>query len=89
MPTDLPPDYKPQPANDPASPGSTPAYPPIPGEDSPGEPVNVPQPGPGVGVPGPGGDVIDPPGWTEPPIGPGGIPSEVPSPAGTPTFRTA
>lgn len=89
MPTDLPPDYKPQPAPGPDDPGSTPAYPPVPGEDVPGEPVNVPQPGPGVGVPGPGGDVVDPPGWSEPPLTPGGTPSEVPSPAGVPTFRTA
>ena len=83
MPTDLPPDYKPQPANDP---GATPAYPPAPGEDAPGEPTNVPQPGPGVGMPGPGGDVVDPPGWSEPPLMPGGSPAEVPTPAGTPTF---
>lgn len=86
MPTDLPPDYKPKPASDPIDPGSTPAYPPAPGEDVPGEPVGVPQPGPGVGVPGPSGDVVDPPGWSEPPILPGGQPSEVPSPAGMPTF---
>ena len=92
MPTDLPPDYVPKPFNDPNnpadpnSPGSTPAYPPVPGEDSPGEPVGIPQPGPGVGIPGPGGDVVDPPGWSEPPVLPGGFPSEVPTPAGTPTF---
>ncbi len=60
MPTDLPPDYQPKPVNDPNdprdpnTPGSTPAYPPTPGEDSPGEPIGIPQPGPGVGVPGPG-----------------------------------
>ena len=92
MPTDLPPDYKPRPINDPTNPadpntpGSTPAYPPTPGEDSPAEPIGVPQPGPGVGVPGPGPDVIDPPGWSEPPIAPGGYPVEIPTPAGTPTF---
>lgn len=87
MPTDLPPDYKPRPITDPAdptAPGSNPAYPPIPGDDMPG--VSVPQPGPPVGVPGPDADVVDPPGWSEPPIVPGQNPVPVPSPAGTPTF---
>ena len=80
MPTDLPPGYKPKPLTDPAGP------PDAPGQDAPGEPVDVPQPGPNVGVPGPGADVVDPPGWTEPPLGPGGLPSGVPTPAGTPSF---
>ena len=31
----------------------------------------MPQPGPPVGVPGPGADVIDPPGWSIPPVSPG------------------
>ena len=86
MPTDLPPDYVPRPANDPVSPGSTPAYPPTPGEDVPGEPVGIPNPDPGPGIPGPQGDVVDPPGWSEPPLTPGGTPVELPTPAGTPTF---
>ncbi len=79
MPTDLPPDYKPQPKADPNSPidptmpGTTPAYPPAQGEDSRDEPM---------GVPRPGADVVDPPGWHIP----GGNPDEVPLPAGAPTF---
>ncbi len=79
MPTDLPPDYKPKPANDPANPadpavpGSVPAYPPEQGEDS---------RDPSGGTPRPGSDVVDPPGWTVPPIAPG----ETPAPAGMPAI---
>ena len=79
MPTDLPPDYKPQPVNDPANPadpavpGSVPAYPPERGEDA--------RDAPG-GNPLPGADVVDLPGWTVPP----GLPGETPAPAGMPTF---
>ena len=81
MPTDLPPDYKPQPPRaDP--PGSTTAVPTPQGEDS-RDPMGTPRPVPGM--PGPEGDVVDPPGWNEPAIAPGG-PSGVPSPAGTPSF---
>ena len=82
MPTDLPPDYKPQPAHDPnnpadpAVPGSGPAYPPEQGEDSRDDP----------GAPRPGKDLIDPPGWSVPPLAPGGDPDDVPLPAGMPTF---
>lgn len=82
MPTDLPPDYKPKPARDPNDPvdptvpGSAPAYPPVQGEDSRDDPA---------GVPHPGADVIDPPGWSIPPIVPGGDPADVPLPAGVPT----
>lgn len=82
MPTDLPPDYKPQPANDPNSPvdpsvpGSGPAYPPEQGDDA---------RDPAAGKPA-GGDLVDPPGWSVPPIVPGGDPAEVPLPAGMPTF---
>ena len=90
MPTELPPDYKPKPVRDPHHPGDNPVEPGAPGEDSPGAPGRapggVPQPGPGVGVPGPGPDVVDPPGWAEPPLEPGGFPSGVPTPAGTPSF---
>ena len=82
MPTDLPPDYKPQPKSDPNNPadpsvsGSVPAYPPAQGEDSRDEPT---------GIPRPGADVVDPPGWHIP----GGNPDEVPLPAGAPTFEKA
>lgn len=75
MPTDLPPDYKPKPVNDPNdpaapwSPGSNPAYPPTQGEDVPGD---VPKPGSGTGLPGSDADSVDPAG--------------VPAPAGTPSF---
>ena len=77
MPTDLPPDYKPQPANDPASPadptvpGSAPAYPPAQGEDA-----RDPTPG----KPSPDSDVVDPSGL------PGALPGGVPAPAGMPTI---
>lgn len=84
MPTNLPPDYKPKPANDPGNPadpnvpGSAPAFPPEPGEDvrDPASPS-----------PRPGGDVIDPsPGWSVPPLVPGAEPTNDPAPAGMPTF---
>ena len=81
MPTDLPPDYKPQPIPSPGSPGSTPASP---GDDA-VNPVGNPG-GLGVGGSGPAGDVVDPPGWSEPPVGPGNNPLGVPTPAGTPSF---
>ncbi len=83
MPTDLPPDYKPQPAKDPNNPadpsipGSAPAYPPGQGEDSRDETGGVPQPG---------ADVVDPDGWSAPPLAPGEDAGRVPSPAGVPTF---
>lgn len=83
MPTDLPPDYKPKPAHDPADPadpavpGAVPAFPPVGGEDS----VDVP-----TGAPRPGSDVSDPPGWAVPPVVPGGDREDVPLPAGMPTF---
>ena len=83
MPTDLPPDYKPQPVNDPANPadpavpGSAPAFPPVQGEDSKDD---------AGGAPRPGADVVDPPGWGVPPIAPGVEPDKVPLPAGMPTF---
>ena len=89
MPTDLPPDYKPKPARDPNDPtdASAPGAVPIPpGSDVRDGGSDVPQPGPNVGVPGPGVDVIDPTGWSEPPLAPGGAPIGVPTPAGTPTF---
>ncbi|MBV8848393.1 MAG: hypothetical protein JOZ16_02280 [Methylobacteriaceae bacterium] len=88
MPTDLPPDYKPTPKPDtePADPNAPGSVPTPPGKDMPGHVADVPQPGPGVGAPGPGPDVIDPPGWREPPIVPGGDPIGVPTPAGTPSF---
>ena len=82
MPTDLPPDYKPQPAKDPNNPadpdvpGSTQAYPPVQGEDSRDDPTGIPKPGP---------DVVDPPGWKVPPIIPGED-EDIPLPAGTPSF---
>lgn len=82
MPTDLPPDYKPRPVNDPSDPvvpdvpGSAPAYPPAQGDDS-RDPA---------GSPGKGSDVVDPPGWPVPPTRPGIDPDAVPLPAGTPTF---
>ena len=73
MPTDLPPDYKPNPA------------PPAAGEGK-GAP-GVPDPGadlPDGGTGGePGGDVVDPVGWPEPAL-PGVGPSSVPK--GLPTF---
>ena len=78
MPTELPPDYKPQPARDPNNPadpdvpGSVPAYPPQQGEDAVGDPTPDPQTGP---------DVQDPPGWRVPPIVPGREPDELPLPA--------
>jgi hypothetical protein len=84
MPTDLPPDYKPQPANDPNNPvdpsvpGSKSAYPPETGEDA-----RDPS---GVQPPRPGADNVDPPGWPVPPVVPGGDKSDVPLPAGMPTF---
>ena len=77
MPTDLPPDYKPQPANDPASPadpsvpGSKPAYPPRPGAAARDGTVKTPQPG---------DDSVDPTGL------PGSFPGGVPAPAGMPTI---
>ncbi len=77
MPTDLPPDYKPQPAADPKGPGSSPGMPPSTGDDS-LDPVSH-KPGPNTGVGGPNGaddgDVVDP-------ASPGGIPA----PAGMPSF---
>lgn len=82
MPTDLPPDYKPKPADDPndpvvpGAPGSEPAYPPSQGDDA-RDPA---------GSPGKGADVVDPPGWPVPPTRPGVDPDSVPLPAGTPTF---
>lgn len=82
MPTDLPPDYKPQPIPAP-SPG-TPASPAAPGDDA-VDPVGNPGAG-GVGGTGPSGDVVDPPGWSEPQTGPGNNPFGVPTPAGTPSF---
>ena len=55
------------------------------------KPQPKPEPEPGVDVPvgnpvgpGVGGDVIDPPGWPQPPGVPGIDP--LPSPKGTPTF---
>ncbi len=81
MPTDLPPDYKPQPVPTP-SPGSLPAGP-ASGDDA----INpVGNPNGGVGSSGPVGDVVDPPGWNEPPVTPGNNPLGVPTPAGTPSF---
>ena len=80
MPTDLPPDYKPQPAPHPTL-GVPPVHPPA-GEDS-RDPMGTPRPAPGT--PGPEGDVVDPPGWGGS-LGPGSVPAGVPSPAGTPTF---
>lgn len=77
MPTDLPPDYKPQPANDPANPadptvpGSKPAYPPSRGDDARDGAVKTPQPG---------DDAIDPTGL------PGSFPGGTPAPAGMPTI---
>ncbi len=73
MPTDLPPDYKPQPAADPNNPGSSPGVPPATGEDS-KDPFN-PRPGPVTGVGGPGDDGADVPS-----------PAGIPAPAGMPTF---
>ena len=73
MPTDLPPDYKPAPKPEPGEPK------PLPGVPEPG--VDSPNPDP---LPTPGGDVVDVPGWPQPPGVPGVTP--VPSPAGTPTF---
>ena len=83
MPTDLPPDYKPQPANDPNSPvdpgvpGSGPAYPPEQGDDARDAPTGVPEPG---------ADVLDTPGWSRPPLVPGVDPAGTPLPAGMPIF---
>ena len=82
MPTDLPPDYKPQPHDvpndpaDPAVPGSVPAVP-RPGGDDSVDPTSMPRPG---------ADVVDPPGWSVPPVVPGGDRGDVPLPAGMPTF---
>ena len=86
MPTDLPPDYVPKPINDPNdprdpnTPGSTPAYPPAPGEDFARRadrhaPARARRRRAGTGR-----DVVDPPGWSEPPIMPGGTPAEIPHP---------
>ena len=84
MPTDLPPDYKPQPIPEPA--GAPPAVPsPAGGADS-RDPSGRPDAGPAAGRPGAKGDVVDPPGWSEPPAGPDSDPFGVPSPAGTPSF---
>ena len=58
MPTDLPPDYKPQPAPGPDTPAqpSKPGEPPNPpGEDSPGAPGGKPPAGPDVVAPVPAG----------------------------------
>lgn len=83
MPTDLPPDYKPKPKDDPndpadpAVPGSVPSYPPVGGDDA----VD-----PQGGEPRPGSDVVDPPGWGVPPVVPGGGREDVPLPAGMPIF---
>ncbi len=83
MPTDLPPDYKPRPVDNPADPadptvpGAVPAFPPTGGDDS----VDVPG-----SAPRPGSDVSDPPGWAVPPVVPGGDRGDVPLPAGMPTF---
>ena len=85
MPTDLPPDYVPKPLPDADKPGLAPSDPGAPGSDMPGS-TGVPQPGAGVGAPGVQPDVLDPPGWAEPPLAPGGFPAGVPTPAGTPTF---
>ncbi len=52
MPTDLPPDYKPQPAPDPANPVAPPAPA---GPDSPSLPGGAPPTGPDVVAPLPGG----------------------------------
>ena len=89
MPTDLPPDYKPRPASDPANP----PHPNDPGAVAPprGEDVRDPSGRPSSGPrspegAGPSGDVVDPPGWGEPSLGPDSNPLGVPSPAGTPTF---
>lgn len=73
MPTDLPPDYKPQPAPEPGQPR------PVPGVPEPG--VDTPEVDPASE---PGGDVVDPPGWPQPPGVPGIDPQ--PSPKGVPTF---
>ena len=81
MPTDLPPDYKPQPMPSPTL--GEPVVPTPSGEDS-RDPMGTPRPAPGT--PGPEGDVVDPPGWSEPSFGPGGVPAGVPTPAGTPTL---
>ena len=83
MPTDLPPDYKPQPIPAP-NPGAAPASPGHSGADS-LDPIGRPG-GSGVGSSGPRGDVVDPPGWSEPSVGPGNSPVGVPTPAGTPSF---
>ena len=56
-------------------PGSPQAYPPAQGEDARDAPTTVPQPG---------ADVVDPPGWTVPPVAPGADPD--PLPAGAPVF---
>ena len=88
MPTDLPPDYKPKPASDPANPphpNDPGAVAPPAGEDA-RDPTGRPDSGPRSGVPGSDGDVVDPPGWPEPATGPGDSPIGVPSPAGTPSF---
>lgn len=83
MPTDLPPDYKPKPKDDPADPadpavpGAVPAFP-TPGGDDAVDPQG--------GEPRPGSDVVDPPGWGVPPVVPGGGREDVPQPAGMPTF---
>lgn len=81
MPTDLPPDYKPQPLPEPTDPGAVPdpgAVNPPKGKDS-VDPGTGPNPGPDRAPPrpnAPGGDVVDPaPGWG----GPGS-----PAPAGVP-----
>lgn len=55
MPTDLPPDYKPQPAPGPDTPTAPGGPPKPPGDDTPPPPGGLPQPaGPDVGVPIPG-----------------------------------
>lgn len=84
MPTDLPPDYKPQPLPSPGGPEGTrdPGAAPAPpqGSDSPG--VRRP----GTGLPGRVGDAVDPtPGFGDSPVAPAAGP-EMPVPAGLPSF---
>ena len=85
MPTELPPGYKPQPANDPGNPadpkvpGSSPAYPPEQGADAVDDPTG--------GRARPGADVVDPgPGWTVPSPVPGPAGDGDPAPAGVPAI---